>query len=200
MKISNDNLFYISKLKIKGEKNISYFFDLEIKKNTTYQIYGENGSGKSLLIEYIIGLRFSSKIKRMKNIKIGYMPQEYIDGMQVKNIIKQFSFIVGSKYGESLMAALSIDILKERSYNDISSGEKQRVKLALALLREPDILILDELSNGMDVAILKDILGLILKLRKRYLFSIIFIDHNDIVNKYLEPQIIEMGKKGKSNV
>ena len=199
MKISNDNLIEISNLTIKGEKITSNFNNIHIKENSVYQIFGENGSGKSLLIEHIIGLRYSMNIKRRKDIKIGYFPQGYNETDKVKNIIKQFAYVSGSKYANSLKEALSIDILEERSFNSISSGEKQRVKLLLSLLIKPDLLIFDELSNGMDAQILTDVLKLIMNLKDTYRFSIIFIDHNEVVSETLKPEIIRMNTMEVNN-
>lgn len=199
MKISNDNLIEISNLTIKGEKITSNFNNIHIKENSVYQIFGENGSGKSLLIEHIIGLRYSMNIKRRKAIKIGYFPQGYNETDKVKNIIKQFAYVSGSKYANSLKEALSIDILEERSFNSISSGEKQRVKLLLSLLIKPDLLIFDELSNGMDAQILTDVLKLIMNLKDTYRFSIIFIDHNEVVSETLKPEIIRMNTMEVNN-
>lgn len=175
-------------------------------------ISGENGSGKSTLIKLILGeLKkdrgnikvFGIDMEDFKNFeKIGYVPQvneaikvafpvsarEYV-GL---NLYKEFSIFntiskkLKSKV-EDTFATLKIKNLIDRPFNKLSGGQAQRVMIARAMVNNPDILILDEPTVGIDQKSKEDFLDLLVHLNTHHNISILMITHEmEILGDYVD--------------
>ena len=175
-------------------------------------ISGENGSGKSTLIKLILGeLKkdggnikvFGIDMEDFKNFeKIGYVPQvneaikvafpvsarEYV-GL---NLYKEFSiFNTISKKSklkvEDTFETLKIKNLIDRPFNKLSGGQAQRVMIARAMVNNPDILILDEPTVGIDQKSKEDFLDLLVHLNTHHNISILMITHEmEILGDYVD--------------
>lgn len=165
---------------IKSQKIVDHVsFDLMPSDFLT--IIGPNGSGKTTLLKLIIGLLkpTSGQIKRDSQTRIGYMPQKLmIDDMLPLTVA---IFLNRSKVGlqqTSVIKALGIQNLLDASMHNLSGGEFQRVLLARALLNQPNLLILDEPSQGVDVTGQKELFALIANLREKMKFAVIMVSHD----------------------
>lgn len=175
-------------------------------------ISGENGSGKSTLIKLILGelkkdkgiiKLFGIDMEDFKNFdKIGYVPQvneaikvafpvsarEYV-GL---NLYKEFSiFNTITKKSKSKIedtfSTLKIKDLIYRPFNKLSGGQAQRVMIARALVNNPDILILDEPTVGIDQKSKEDFLDLLVHLNTHHNISILMITHEmEILGDYVD--------------
>tara|TARA_Y100000996_G_C22522715_1_gene643160 strand:+ start:265 stop:1011 length:747 start_codon:yes stop_codon:yes gene_type:complete len=142
---------------IKTGKNILKDVSIDIKKNDFITIIGPNGAGKSMLLKCLMGFYKpnSGIIKTKPNLKFGYMPQN-LD--IIKTIpMKAKSFItVKKKYDKiSLKKVISetqIENILDKQLSVLSGGEMQRVLLARSLLNNPEVLILDEPAQNLDVS------------------------------------------------
>ncbi|CDI50551.1 metal ABC transporter ATP-binding protein [Clostridium tetani] len=171
-------------------KDSSYILkniNLNIIKGGYYSIIGENGSGKSTLVKLILKLLNPSKGTISINTnKIGYVPQklDYFNSkfpITVNEIFKCHFKALGLKNYtslEELLKELDINHLKNNLIGNLSGGQQQRVFIARALIGNPDLLILDEPSTGVDILSQKNIYDFLKNLNINKQMTIISIEHN----------------------
>lgn len=149
-----------------GEQTALNNINLNIKKNEIVGLLGPNGAGKSTLMKSITGvlkietgqILFQGKdisqspIESKKNI--GFLPENnplYQD-MFVKEYLNFVANIhkISSKRVNEVIDLVGITPEKSKKISQLSKGYKQRVGLAQAIIHQPDLLILDEPTNGLD--------------------------------------------------
>ncbi|MBI2830312.1 MAG: ATP-binding cassette domain-containing protein [Chloroflexi bacterium] len=131
---------------------------LSVERGEVVGIVGENGSGKSTLLRIIAGLLHSDRGHITINGRYGYCPQEPVifDGLTMEENIDYFSAAYGlSKEeghtrGEALMERLRCRQQEGKPAAVSSGGTRQKLNLILALLNNPDLLLLDEPYQGFD--------------------------------------------------
>ncbi len=149
-------------------KNISKYYDdvkaldnisLSIPIGSTVGIIGHNGSGKTTMMEILSGLRkpdsgsMNFNVDQKYKDKLGVILQQssFYDDAKVDELIELFatfySYHVDLDY---LMKLTGITSYKNKLYRSLSGGMKQKVNIALALVNDPEILILDEPTTGLD--------------------------------------------------
>jgi zinc transport system ATP-binding protein len=149
-------LIKINALDVKyGGKKVLQNLHLSLTEREIVTIVGPNGSGKTTLFKAIIGTApiSSGKVILKPNLKIGYVPQQLnIDG-SLPLTVSRFLQIAQNNNGKSLKQALEMvgieDILKAQ-ISKLSGGQMQRVLLARAIVNQPDVLLLDEATRGLD--------------------------------------------------
>lgn len=168
--------------------------NLTIQTGTYLSILGENGSCKSTLIKLILGLLKpnSGSIKIASN-KISYVPQR-LDNFNsefpitVKEILSSHSKAIGLKNSKVIKDALEkVNMLNYENnlIGNLSGGQQQRIFIARALIGNPDLIILDEPSTGVDEKSQNEIYPLLQSLNKDFGKTIISVEHNSkIALKY----------------
>lgn len=192
-----DNLIKIDNLSFAYNKNTPPLLkdvNLDIPKGVYLSIVGENGSCKTTLIKLILGLLtpISGSIT-VDTDNIAYVPQR-LDGFNSQFPISIYEILkIHAKSLKLDPKSSSIDVLekvnmlkfKENLIGNLSGGQQQRVFIARALIGNPDLIILDEPSTGVDVKNQQEIYSLLSKINKEQGTTIISIEHNmDIALKY----------------
>ncbi len=178
-----ENILSIQNLSFEKDKNqILYDINLSVKKGEMISIIGPNGAGKSTLLKLIIGTHKPTKgtITKKNNLKIGYVPQKInIDSILPLNVA-EFSCA-----SDNLLEYLDLQNLKDKFLYTLSGGELQRTILCRALTRNPDLLLLDESSQGLDISGILKFYSLIDKINKEMNTSIIMVSHdlNIVLNR-----------------
>ncbi|WP_096086684.1 zinc ABC transporter ATP-binding protein ZnuC [Agaribacterium haliotis] len=165
-----------------AEQTVLDNINLSIHRNEIISIIGPNGAGKSSLIKIMAGLVPASSGTREQHgqFVLGYVPQKL--SMDKSMPIKVSRFLSLSRapktsYHEAL-TIVGAEQLWSRQMHDLSGGEFQRVLFARALARKPDLLLLDEPLQGVDITGQVELYELIGKIRGQLNCGIAMVSHD----------------------
>lgn len=138
-----------------GGRTVLHDVNIAIARGEIVTVVGPNGSGKSSLLRALIGAirPAQGRVSRAKGLRIGYVPQSLSIDRTLPLTVARFLNLPTRVPADVALAALSdagVPELAERQLGALSGGQFQRVLLARALLQSPDILILDEATQGLD--------------------------------------------------
>jgi len=191
-----------------GTQQILTDINLHIHCGTLNAVIGKNGAGKSTLVRAVLGdLPYTGSIEfkdredgRLQKLKIGYVPQniniEKYTPVSVYDLIAGFQsrfpvFLHKRKqlYAEikESLKAFEADTLIDKQVCNLSGGELQRVLLSLAVMDEPNLLLLDEPVSGIDQNGMELFYKLMDYLKRNFDLAVILISHDlDYVAKYAD--------------
>ncbi|UWQ10336.1 metal ABC transporter ATP-binding protein [Aliiroseovarius crassostreae] len=166
----------------RGGKPILTGVDFSLSKGEIVTIVGPNGSGKSTLLKLLIGAERPSagKVHRQKGLRIGYVPQKlHIDPTLPLTVARFLNLPQPVDRGQAQAALERVGAsgLEPRQMTDLSGGQFQRVLLARALLMEPDLLVLDEATQGLDQPGSAAFYQLIEELRQELGCAVLMVSH-----------------------
>ena len=177
-------LIKISNLEVKyGSKFVLKNMNLSLNAGEIVTIVGPNGSGKTTLFKAIIGTVPLSKgtIEINPNLRIGYVPQQLKIDQTLPITVERFLKLSNINFEKSLdkteLILGSKDLL-DVQINSLSGGEMQRVLLARALINDPQVLLLDEATRGLDQPGVAAFYRKIENIRKSTNCAILMISHD----------------------
>jgi len=144
-----------------GETEVLKGVTIEVEEGEVFALLGPNGAGKTTLIRVLAeGLRYDSgevlvfgrPLSKETARLIGYVPQESIayDVLTVRENLSFYADLYDAPKGR-IWRLMETFGLPDKKARELSGGQRKKLNLAIALLNEPRILILDEPSNGLDV-------------------------------------------------
>ncbi|CAE6880692.1 Zn(2(+)) ABC transporter ATP binding subunit [Pseudomonas marincola] len=156
---------------------------LSVKRGEIVTLIGPNGAGKTTLVRAVLGLlkADSGEVWRKPKLRVGYMPQKlHVDATLPLNVLRFLRLVPGVDRASALAALSEVgaEHVLESPLQTVSGGELQRVLLARALLRKPELLVLDEPVQGVDVAGQAELYRLITKLRDRHNCGVLMVSHD----------------------
>lgn len=169
-----------------GKQKAVHQVSLTINKGEICGLVGENGAGKTTLLRMLSGLisQTSGTITSSKDCRIGALiesPALQPNLSAIDNLRYMALQLNLKQADEKILETLAIvgleDIDPKKKSKDFSLGMRQRLAIALAILDDPDFLILDEPINGLDPVGIKEMRSIILNLRNQYGMTILISSH-----------------------
>jgi len=166
----------------KNKKILVKHISLEVKQGEIVTLIGPNGSGKTTTAKMALGINknFEGSVQRYTN-HIGYVPQKVIIDWTLPIRVNDFMQLTSKINPEEVNEALSftgVDHLKNKNLNELSGGEFQRVLIARAIARKPELLVLDEPVQGVDFKGEISLYELIRSISERTNCGILLISHD----------------------
>ena len=155
---------------------------LEVEKGKIVTLIGPNGSGKSTTAKIALGIykNIEGNVKKFTN-NVGYVPQKISIDWTLPLRVKDFMVLTDNIKDELIDEALSLTgviHLKEKNLGNLSGGEFQRVLLARAISKKPELLVLDEPVQGVDFTGEIALYELIKKISEKLNCGILLISHD----------------------
>lgn len=178
------NLVEINNLVVRlGGHTAVHDVDFAIEPGEIVTIVGPNGSGKSTLLRVIIGALAptSGQVRRREGLRIGYVPQRLHIDPTLPMTVKRFLGLprkVGTAQTDEALKQAGVSDLADRQMTRLSGGQFQRVLLARALLERPELLILDEATQGLDQPGAADFYRQIDEVRRRLGCAVLMVSHD----------------------
>lgn len=168
-----------------GQKVILTDVELSVHRGEIVTLIGPNGAGKSTIVRIVLGLLKpdTGKVTLAPHIKIGYMPQRLHVEPYLPLSVKRFLKLTKDSYSNkenfySILKQVGVSHLLSQALQELSGGELQRVLLARALLRSPDLLVLDEPVQGVDITGQEELYNLIVQIRDELNCGILMVSHD----------------------
>ena len=187
-----------------GDVNVVDHVSFKVRPGETMGLVGESGCGKSITALTIMGLidpkaeitgeilyegeNLLSKSAEERRALLGHeMAMIYQDAlsslnpaMLIKAQMKQLTSRGGTRSAEELLKLVGLDPKRTlESYpHELSGGQRQRVLIAMALTRDPKLIIADEPTTALDVTVQKQVIALLNELREKLGFAMIFVSHD----------------------
>ncbi|AYN92645.1 MULTISPECIES: zinc ABC transporter ATP-binding protein ZnuC [Pseudomonas] len=180
----SDALIQLSDVGVRfSGQNILDQVNLTLTRGEIVTLIGPNGAGKTTLVRTVLGLLKpdTGSVWRQPRLTIGYMPQKlHVDATLPLSVLRFLRLVPGvdRTSAASALAEVGADHLLDSPLQTISGGELQRVLLARALLRKPELLVLDEPVQGVDVSGQAELYRLITQLRNRYGCGVLMVSHD----------------------
>jgi len=155
---------------------------LQIEKGRIVTLIGPNGSGKSTTAKIALGIykKIDGKVEKYTN-KVGYVPQKISIDWTLPLRVRDFIILTENLKEEAINDALSLTgviHLKDKNLGDLSGGEFQRVLIARAISKKPELLVLDEPVQGVDFTGEIALYKLIKKISDELSCGILLISHD----------------------
>ncbi len=187
-----------------GEVNVVDHLSFVVRPRQTMGLVGESGCGKSITSLAIMGLldrkaKITGEViyngqnllslneremNALRGREIAMIYQDALSSlnpsMTIKAQMKQLTKRGGTRSAEELLELVGLDPERTlRSYpHELSGGQRQRVLIAMALTRDPKIVIADEPTTALDVTVQKQVIDLLNKLQKQLGFAMVFVSHD----------------------
>jgi zinc transport system ATP-binding protein len=168
---------------IRNGRDLLEGIDLDIRKREIVTLIGPNGAGKTSLVRLLLGLEAPDRgeIWRLRNLRIGYVPQRFDVDSVIPMTVERF-LRLGDEAPLLRIRAILDEVgagqTAQQQLSQLSGGELQRVVLARALLRDPDLLVLDEPVQGVDYTGEAELYNLIARLRDERGFGVLLVSHD----------------------
>ena len=216
----NRSILSLDKISLKfGKKIVLDNLNLKLNSGQILGLLGPNGAGKSTIFNVILGIlspdygsiTINSKtvneypiFERARKFRLGVCPQSggFFYDMTVYENLKSISEIVIENVSfrmekiNSLISKFELDSIRDLKASQLSGGQQKRLSIALALMSDPKILLLDEPYASLDILSIRTLSEIIVNLQSQSNISVILCDHNasDLLKVVDSAAILHNGK------
>ncbi len=196
-----------------GKRRVLCDLSLTLESGDFLGVVGPNGTGKTTMLKAMLGILkpMAGQVRRDASVRFAYVPQrQFIDEifpLTVMDIALMGRYpLLGvfkqpskrdREYAMECLCHVGIEDLANRPYRELSGGQKQRTLIARALAAQPQVLILDEPTNDMDIASEYSIMELLNSLHETESITVVMVSHllNVVVNYAKKLALIDGGLK-----
>ncbi|MHC8493253.1 zinc ABC transporter ATP-binding protein ZnuC [Thalassospira sp. SM2505] len=166
-----------------GSERVLDQVSLSIRAGEIITLIGPNGAGKSTLVKTLLGLQKpdSGEVIRKPGLRVGYVPQKLAIDQVLPLTVKRFLTLTRSatrNHCEKVLTQVGASHVIDAQMSSLSGGEAQRVMLARTLLLRPELLVLDEPTQGVDVSGQAELYRLIDEIRHELDCAVLMISHD----------------------
>jgi zinc transport system ATP-binding protein len=196
----DERVLQVSELKVTLEDQV-VLTDLSfgVRQGEVLTILGPNGAGKTVLLRALLGVvPYKGVIAWKKGVRIGYVPQRL---PYIKNIplsVAEFFALRrnGGPQVDKMLQAVGLGAeLGAKPIGDFSSGQFQRILIAWALAKEPDVLLFDEPTAGIDIGGEETVYGLLSQLQRERNLTMLIVTHDLAVVHRLSSMVLCLNKR-----
>ncbi len=169
----------------------------KVKRGTTLAIVGPNGAGKTMLFRALLNLvPYAGEIKWAEDVRIGYVPQK-LSATDIPISVKEFLSLKNVPNIEKCLRAVHLDdkAVMNRALGILSGGQLQRVLIAYALIDEPNVLLFDEPTTGIDLDSEEAIYEMLNQLEREHGITVLLISHDVHVIRDYSEHMLALNKK-----
>jgi zinc transport system ATP-binding protein len=170
-----------------------------VRRAEAVAIIGPNGAGKTLLFRSLLGLQpHGGDVQWQRGVKVGYVPQKLLVPRDAPITVREFFLLKSPRFwrppaaftahlGHELGLVGLNDSVLPRPLGALSGGEMQRLLIAWAMLKHPEVLLLDEPTAGVDVGFEESLYGMIHDVQSQRGTAVILISHDlSVVYRYAQ--------------
>ncbi len=183
-----DEILKVTDLTVKiQDQTILDKVSFSLKKGSTLAIVGPNGAGKTVLFRTLLNMApYTGNVEWAKGVKIGYVPQRLSVG-DIPISVREFLSFKSPENAEKALAAVGLEGkgLLDKRLGVLSGGQLQRVLIAWAIIDEPNVLLFDEPTAGVDLDSEEAIYRMLDALKTKRNITIMLISHEvHIIREY----------------
>lgn len=182
-----------------------------VRKGEVFGLLGANGAGKSSTIECILGTKkmdagevsilqmnpIKDRTKVFERVGVQFQDPKYQELVKVEELCEMTASVYRKPQSyEDLLTDFGISDKKKAFVKDLSGGERQRLFIVLALIPNPELVFLDELTTGLDARARRDVWNILIKLKKQGLSILLTSHYMDEIEALCDEILIL--KKGKT--
>ncbi len=169
--------------KFYGGREVLHDVSLSIRAGEIVTLVGPNGAGKTTLLKILLGLEKPQHgtVEQAPGLRIGYVPQHFNPQPSLPMTARGFLQLYAPNADDRIdVLAEQLDVLEvlDSPLTALSGGESRRLLLARALLHQPQLLVLDEPTQGVDVAGQGDLYRLLKRLSAEQGFAVLMVSHD----------------------
>lgn len=196
----NKQILQVSDLKVVVDDQVVLAnLSFTVRQGDVFTILGPNGAGKTMLLRALLGtLPHEGLISWKKGVCIGYVPQRlpYIRNMPLS--VRDFFALRknGAADVGGILRAVGLSVeLGDKRISDFSSGQFQRILIAWALARNPDVLLFDEPTTGIDIGGEETVYALLARLQRERNLTMLIVTHDLAVVHRLSSMVLCLNKQ-----